>query len=152
MTQQKCNNNSSYQYVVFACLFACSNYANGVSQFVHDKKAHLKKSTLQTCSCFLGFSSMGLNDEFTLFFYASFSIFGPLRRPQGQNSGRSRSLASLQIMFNLQSPQIINLNHQKITYFRHYVPWTKIPYQYLAHVIKTTKFTNSESPIFCLLA
>ena len=23
---------------------------------------------------------------------------------------------------------------------------------YLAHVIKTTKFTNSESPIFCLLA
>ena len=26
------------------------------------------------------------------------------------------------------SPQIIHLNHQKITYFRHYVPWTKIPY------------------------
>ena len=23
--------------------------------------------------------------------------------------------------------QIINLNRQKITYFRHYVPWTKIP-------------------------
>ena len=32
---------------------------------------------------------------------ASFSIFGPLRRPQGQNTGRSRSFASLQIMFNL---------------------------------------------------
>jgi hypothetical protein len=32
---------------------------------------------------------------------------------------------SLQIMFNLLSPQILNLNHQKIMYFRHYVPWTK---------------------------
>ena len=30
-------------------------------------------------SCCLGFSSMGHNDESTLFFYSSFSIFGPLR-------------------------------------------------------------------------
>ena len=70
---------------------------------------------------------VGRNDKSTLFFNAPFSIFGPLRRPQGQSSGRSRSLASLQIMFNLQSPQILNLNHHRITYFRHYVPWTKIP-------------------------
>ena len=34
-------------------------------------------------------------------FNASFSIFGHLRRPLGQNAGRPRSLASLQIMFNL---------------------------------------------------
>ena len=31
------------------------------------------------------------------------------------------------------------------------IPWHFLQY-YLAHVIKTTKFTNSESPIFCLLA
>ena len=35
-------------------------------------------------------------------------------------------------------------------------PINVLPYyflvDYLAHVIKTTKFTNSESPIFCLLA
>ena len=85
------------------------------------------KKPPEPCSCRLGFSSMRRNDESTLFFNSSFSIFGPLRRPQGQNSGRSRSLTSLQIMFNLQSPQIINFNNQKITYFCHYVPSTKIP-------------------------
>ena len=37
-------------------------------------------------------------------------------------------MTSIQIMSNHWSPQILNLNHQKITYFRHYVPWTKIPY------------------------
>ena len=80
----------------------------------------------KSCSCHLGFSSMGCNDESTWFFNGSFSIFRTLRHPYGQNSGGSRSLTSLQIMFNLWSPQTINLNHQKITYFRHYVPWTKI--------------------------
>ena len=83
-------------------------------------------STHKSCSCRLGFLSMGRNDESMLFFQASFSIFGPLRCPQGQNSGRSRSLASLQIIFNLFSLQIIHFNHQKIMYFGHYVPWTKI--------------------------
>ena len=44
----------------------------------------------------LRFSSMGRNDESsTLFFNISFSIIGPLRRPWGQNSARSRSLARL---------------------------------------------------------
>ena len=52
----------------------------------------------KTCSCCLRFSSMGRNDKSTLFFHASFSIFGPLRSPWGQNSGRSRTLASLQIL------------------------------------------------------
>ena len=41
------------------------------------------------------------NDESTLFFHASFSIFGPSVYFIGSNSGRSRCLASLQIMFNL---------------------------------------------------
>ena len=81
----------------------------------------------ESCSSRMGFLSMGRNDKSTLFFNASFSTFGTLRRPQGQFSGVSRSLTSLQIMINLWSPQILNLNHQKITYFRHYVPWTKIP-------------------------
>ena len=61
----------------------------------------------------------------TLFFYASFSIFEPLRRPQGQNSGRSRSLASLQIMFNFQNSQIMILNTPD------FCPWevmTKVRY------------------------
>ena len=60
-------------------------------------------------------------------FMLHFSIFGHLRPPWGQNSGRSKSLTSLQIMFNLRSPQILNLNHQKLTCFHHYVPWMKIP-------------------------
>ena len=41
---------------------------------------------------------MGRNDESTLFFNTAFSIFGPLKCLQGQNSGRPRSLASLMIM------------------------------------------------------
>ena len=96
------------------CLFTCP-------------KVFLGLTKQKSCSCRLGFSSMGQNDKSTLFFNASFSIFGTLRRPWGQNSGGSRSLTSLQIMFNLWSPQILNLNHQKITYFCHYVSWTKIP-------------------------
>ena len=54
-----------------------------------------------TFSWCLEFWSMGHNDESTLFLNASFSVSGPLRCPLGQNSGRSRPWASLQIMFNL---------------------------------------------------
>ena len=72
-------------------------------------------------------SSMGRNDERTSFFNSLFLIYGTLKCPKVQNSDGSRSLTSLQIMFNLWSPQILNLNHQKITYFCHYIPWTKIP-------------------------
>ena len=38
-------------------------------------------------------------------------MFEALRHPQGQNYSKSRSLASL----NIQSPQIMNLNHPKIS-------------------------------------
>ena len=54
---------------------------------------------LQTCSCRPSIFVHGRNDESTIIFDASFSIFGPLKRSWRHNSGRSRSLESLQIMF-----------------------------------------------------
>ena len=70
---------------------------------------------------------MGQIDESTLFCYASFSIFGSLRHPEGQNLGRSRSLASLQTMFNLFRVLKLSIWTIQNKYFCHYVPWTKIP-------------------------
>ena len=69
------------------------------SQILLHKKSPLHYSTLQTCSCRPAIFVHGRNDESTIIFDASFSIFGPLKRSWGHNSGRSRSLESLQIMF-----------------------------------------------------
>ena len=77
---------------------------------------------------------MRRNDKSTLFLMTHFQYLGPWDTHRVKIQ---RSLTSLQTMFNHWSPQILNLNHQKITYFCHYIPWSKIPEDMKKSIITT---------------